>query len=399
MYVWAVDVSFIINHLGEERYKYYGAVTPPLIRSSNFSFNTVDELRQAFASEKNVYLYTRGNNPTTEILRKKLAALAGADDALVFSSGVAAIAAAIMSHVKAGDHIVCVQKPYSWTERLLRDYLPRFGVTTTFVDGTNTDNYVKASTSATKVWMLESPNTFTFELQDIEALTTLAKERNIVTVADNSYCTSLGQRCIEMGVDIEVHSASKYYGGHSDMVAGVLLAGRETVKKIFETEWMNLGAILSPDEAWMMLRSLRTLPLRLQRIQQTTEEVVRFLENHPLVEKVFYPFSNSHPQYQLARKQMKWCGGLFSALLRLETTEKVEEFCNHLRAFLMAVSWGGHESLVLPACSFFPRGQLSDDRYPYNLVRFYIGLEDASYLIGDLQNAFDQDKAKNVSQL
>lgn len=383
-----MDISYILNHLGEERESYFGAVAPPVIQSSNFAFKTVEDLRNSFSNERNVHLYTRGNNPTVEILRKKVAALAGAEDALIFSSGAAAVAAAIMSQVKSGDHIVCVKKPYSWTNKLLNNYLSRYNISVTMVDGNEVQNFVDASTEATTMWMLESPNTFTFELQDLKALSALAKARNIVTVIDNSYCTSIGQRCIEMGIDIEVHSATKYYGGHSDVVAGFLIGKRAMLDKIFATELLNIGAIISPHDASLLLRSIRTLPLRLEKIRHTTEAVVAFMKSHPQVERIMYPFDESFPQYDLAKEQMNWCGGLFSANIRAGSIEEMELFCNSLRAFLMAVSWGGHESLMIPACSFYPRNAFQSEIYSFNLVRFYIGLEDVNFLINDLKQAF-----------
>jgi cystathionine beta-lyase/cystathionine gamma-synthase len=273
-YIWVMDISYILNHLGEEREDYFDAVSPPVVQSSNFAFKTVQSFREAFATEKEAILYTRGNNPTVTILRKKIAALAGADDALVFSSGVAAIAAAVLANVKSGDHVVCVAKPYSWTGKLLTIYLNRFGVTATMIDGTSIQNFVEATSDNTVLYFLESPNSFTFELQDISAVVALAKSKNIVTVIDNSYCTSLGQRCIEMGVDIEVHSATKYYGGHSDVVAGVLIANQAMINKVFGTEFLNIGAIISPHDAWLLIRSMRTLPLRLAQTQKTTAAVV-----------------------------------------------------------------------------------------------------------------------------
>ncbi|MBK7149565.1 MAG: aminotransferase class I/II-fold pyridoxal phosphate-dependent enzyme [Bacteroidetes bacterium] len=383
-----MDISYILNHLGEERENYFGAVAPPVIQTSNFAFKTVEALRQSFTNERNVHLYTRGNNPTVEILRKKVAALAGAEDALVFSSGAAAVAAAVMSQVKAGDHVVCVKKPYSWTNKLLNDYLNRFNVTVTMVDGTDPQNFVSASHASTKLWMLESPNSFTLELQDLEAIASLAKERNIVTVVDNSYCTSLGQRCIEMGIDIEVHSATKYYGGHSDVVAGFLIGSRQMLDKIFATELLNIGGVISPHDASLLLRSMRTLPIRMQKIRETTEALVAFMKAHPQVERIIYPFDESFPQYDLAKEQMRWCGGLFSANIRAKSVEEVELFCNSLRTFLMAVSWGGHESLIIPACSFYPREAFQSEVYSFNMVRFYIGLEDVDFLINDLKQAF-----------
>lgn len=385
-----MDLSYILNHLGEERDNYFGAVAPPLIQSSNFAFKTVDELRKSFQQEKDVHLYTRGNNPTVEILRKKLAALAGAEDALVFSSGSAAVAAAILSQVKSGDHVVCVQNPYSWTAKLLKNYLSRFDVTVTMVPGIELSDYTDATTHNTKLWVLESPNTFTFQLQDVKSIATEAKRRGVITMIDNSYCTSLGQRCIEMGIDIEVHSASKYYGGHSDVVAGVLIASKSLTDKIFVTEFQNIGGIVSPHDAWLMLRSLRTLPIRLQRIADSTNKVVEFMELHPKVEKVLYPFSKKFPQFDLAQKQMNWCGGLFSIMLKVDGVQQVEEFCNSLHAFLMAVSWGGHESLIIPACSFYPAEYQGPRTQPYNLIRFYIGLEDVDFLLQDLKQAFEK---------
>ena len=383
-----MDISYILNHLGEEREEYFNAVAPPIMQSSNFAFKTVQALREAFVNEKNVALYTRGNNPTVSILRKKIAALAGADDALVFSSGAAAVAAAVMANVKAGDHVVCVAKPYSWTNKLLNSYIKRFDVSVTMIDGTSIQNFVDATTETTVLYFLESPNSFTFELQDIKAVAAFAKAQNIVTVIDNSYCTSIGQRCLEMGVDIEVHSATKYYGGHSDVVAGFLIANQAMIDKVFGTELLNIGGIISPHDAWLLIRSMRTLPLRLAQIQKTTEAVVAFMENHPQVEKVIYPFSKSFTQFELAQQQMTWCGGLFTAEIKAKDTEQIELFCNSLETFLMAVSWGGHESLIIPACSFYPKDDYRGSTFPFNTIRFYIGLENVDFLLQDLKQAF-----------
>lgn len=382
-----MDISYILNQLGEERSDYFNAVAPPIIQTSNFALPTVDALRKAFADEQHTHVYTRGNNPTVEILRKKIAALAGAEDSLVFASGAAAIAAAVIANVNAGDHVVCVERPYGWTNKLLNQFLTRFGVSTTMVDGSSVENFREATLPNTRLYFLESPNTFTFGLQDLEAVAKLAKEKNIITVIDNSYCTSIGQSCIKMGIDIEVHSATKYYGGHSDLVAGLVIGSQQMIKKIFNSEFQNLGGIISPLDAWLMIRSMRTLPIRLERIAKSTESLVAFMESHPQVEKVIYPFSKNFPQYHLAKKQMQWCGGLFTILLKTTDLTKIELFCNSLQAFLMAVSWGGHESLIMPACAFglSPNGSRVQ---PINMIRFYIGLEDENYLIEDLKQAF-----------
>jgi len=180
------DISFIINQLGEEREQYSNAITPPLFQTSNFAFRNVDELKKAIADEKNSHIYSRGNNPTVDILCKKIAALEDTDEALAFASGMAAISSSILSFVNSGDHIVCVRNNYSWTNMLMTRFLPRFGVETTFVDGRDTENFKKAIRNNTRIIYLESPNSLTFELQDIEAVAAIAKNAGITTLIDNS---------------------------------------------------------------------------------------------------------------------------------------------------------------------------------------------------------------------
>jgi cystathionine beta-lyase/cystathionine gamma-synthase len=220
------DISFIINHLGEDRENYYNTIAPPLFQTSNFAFRNVDELRKAIADEKNSHIYSRGNNPTLDMLCKKVAALEDTEDALAFASGMAAISSALISFVNSGDHIVSVRNNYSWTNMLMTKFLPRFGVETTFVDGRITENFIKAIRKNTRVIYLESPNSMTFELQDIEAVALVAKERGITTLIDNSYSSPLTQSPASMGIDIVLHSASKYLGGHSDIVAGMVSGTR-----------------------------------------------------------------------------------------------------------------------------------------------------------------------------
>lgn len=285
------SLSEIINHLGEDRDKNQNAVAPPLYQTSNFCFPDVASMRASLKKEFELPFYTRGVNPTVSTLRTKIAALAGAEDALVFASGSAAIAAAVLSVVKAGDHVICVQKPYSWTKHLLSEYLNRFSVTCTFVDGKDPNNFRNAIQDSTVLIYLESPNSITFELQDIEAVTSIAKEHKITTILDNSFSTPFNQKAIELGVDISVHSGSKYFGGHSDLVAGILCSSSARIDRIFAEEYMTLGAIISPHEAWLMLRSLRTMPLRIERARTSTLEVANFLDQHPKVNKVVYPMS------------------------------------------------------------------------------------------------------------
>jgi cystathionine beta-lyase/cystathionine gamma-synthase len=384
-----VDLSYIINQLGEEREKYFNAVSPPIIQTSNFAFDTVQDLREGISDEYAHTLYSRGNNPTLDILRKKLAALDGAEDALVFSSGVAAVSVPIIANVEKGDHIICVNKPYSWTNKLFNDLLPRFGITTTMIDGTRFENFEKAVQSNTKIIFLESPNTFTFELQDIASVAKLAKSKNILTMIDNSYCTPLYQQPIKMGIDLSMQTATKYIGGHSDTVAGIVSGTKEMMKKIFIADFLNIGAIISPFNAWLLLRSLRTFELRVERSGMSAQKIVAYFENHPKIQKIFYPFSKSFTQNDLAKKQMKKPGGMFSFILKTNSVEKIETFCNSLKRFLMAVSWGGHESLVFPACAPIKKTDYNSQNPEHNLVRFYIGLENPEVLIEDIERCLN----------
>lgn len=384
-----MNTSYILNQLGEKHESYFGAVAPPLVQSSTFAFPNVEAFRQAVFNQQEYSLYTRGKNPTTAIVAQKVAALAGAEDALIFSSGIAAISATVLSLISAGEHIICQQHPYNWTNKLCANILSRFGVEYSFVDGTSIENIERAIKPNTKIIYLESPNTFTFELQDLRAVAALAKQHNITTIIDNSYCTSLGQRCIEMGIDLEVHSMTKYYAGHSDVLAGCTIGSKKLIAKIFSSGFQNLGAIISPNDSWLLLRGMRTLPIRLKKVQETTEKVVEFLANHPKVEQVNYPFLASNPQYELAKKQMQWCGGLFSIQVKAKTIAEVEKFADSLNVFLLGVSWGGHESLAYPACA-----AMAEDTYkshfPFNLVRIYCGLEEPEYLIEDLKQALEK---------
>lgn len=387
-----MDTSYILNHLGEERYEYYGSVTPPIFQTSNFSFKTVDGMRQQLKKELEIPFYTRGFNPTVSILRKKIAALEKTEDALVFSSGSAAVAAAIMSVVKAGDHVVCVEKPYSWTYNLLSKYLSKYGVSTTFVNGTKPENFEETIQQNTKLIYLESPNSLTFELQNLEAIAVIAKAKNITTIVDNSYCSPLNQTPIDFGIDMMVHSATKYLNGHSDVVAGVVCASKERIKKMMQEEYMTVGSIISPYEAGMIIRGLRTLEIRVNKSNETTQKVIQFLEHHPRVKSLYYPFSENNAQLALAKKQMKNSGGLFSLTLNVDNVEQLEKFCNSLNYFLMAASWGGYESLMFPVCAL-SSSKSFENPLPWNLIRFYIGLEDADVLINDFKQAFEKIEA------
>ncbi|MBP7273733.1 MAG: PLP-dependent transferase [Saprospiraceae bacterium] len=382
-----MDITAILHELGEDREANKFAVVPPIFQTSNFTFSDLAHFRTALENEMASHIYTRGNNPTVEILRKKVAALEGAEDALIFSSGSAAIAAAVMANVQSGDHVICVQSPYNWTKILLTKYLSRFQVTATFVDGRDVENIKNVIQPNTKVLFLESPNSLVFELQDLSACAALAKQNNITTIIDNSYASPLYQQPIKMGIDIVVHSGTKYLNGHSDVVMGVVCAKQGMIQKIFEHEFMTIGAIISPHDASLAIRGLRTLQIRMERSNTTCQNIVEWLSKHPKIENIYYPHHPTHPQYVLAKKQMSGCGGLFSFYLKSDNLTDIENFVQRLQHFTMAVSWGGYESLILPTCVFYNIKGKQNPILPINFVRIYIGLEDETLLKNDLSQA------------
>ena len=383
-----MDLSYILNELGEEREHYFNAIAPPIIQTSNFRVNKVDELKELFDDEYSGYLYSRGLNPTVDILRKKLAALDAAEDCLVFNSGASAIFASVLANVKSGDHIVSVEKPYTWAQRMFDVILPRFGVTTTYIDGTAIENFERAILPNTSLIYLESPNSWSFSLQDIPAVAELARSENIITIIDNSYCTPLYQRPIEMGIDISMQTATKYISGHSDTLGGVLTGTRSMVKKIFDSEYLNTGTAIQPFNAWLLIRGLRTLPARLGRISQTTAKLISYLEKNPMVEKIIFPLHETFPQYELARRQMKGACGLVSFYIKATGRRQIVRFCESMKHIMMAVSWGGHESLILPKCASISDQEFDPSVEEHRQLRLYIGLEDPDYIIADLDQAF-----------
>lgn len=384
-----MDISYILNELGEDRDEYFRAVSPPIVQTSNFAFKTVDDLRKAFENEYGGWLYSRGLNPTVEILRKKLAALDGAEDCLVFNSGAAAIFASVLANVKTGDHIISVKDPYTWARKMFDQILPRFGVTVTYIDGRSITNFENAIQSNTTVIYLESPNSWMFDLQDLSAVAQLARSKNIVTICDNSFCTPLYQKPYEMGIDLVLQSATKYISGHSDVVAGVLSGSRKQIERIFNSEYNNIGSGIQPFNAWLLIRGLRTLPARLERITRTTQTVIDFLLSHPRVEEVIFPLHPSFPQYELAQRQMNGGCGLLTFTIKTQSCETIEKFCNSLKHILMAVSWGGHESLIIPKCAGLQRADFNPGLALHRSLRLYVGLEEPDYIVADLEQAFD----------
>ena len=361
------------------------AVVPPIYQTSLFTFADYAEMRAVFAGEAAHPIYSRVGNPTVALFEQKIASLEGAEAAKAFSSGMGAISAAVLSCCGAGDRIVAVRHVYPDAYRLFRTLLPRFGVHVDFVDGSHLAAVERAIDGA-KLLYLESPTSWMFDTLDLPALAALAHEAGVTTIIDNSWATPICQRPLAHGIDLVLHSASKYISGHSDTVAGVVAGRRDLVERIAREIHPYLGAKLAPFEAWLLIRGLRTLPLRMQRHQESALELAKRLARHARVRRVL------HPGLGGGSPTLTGWSGLFS--FEADPSLSIPAFCDALRLFKLGVSWGGHESLVVPASVVHQQQQgpnsARDFGVPENLIRLNVGLEDVEDLWRDLQQALNR---------
>jgi len=389
------DIETLLAHFAEDRSGYRGAVVPPIFQNSLFTFESWEAIDRAFDDRVENPIYSRGTNPSVRLVEDKLAALAGGERARLFSSGMAAITAAILHFVDAGDHLITVKNVYGPSNNLLNRYLSRkMNLRTTFVSGESVADFEAAVETGTRLIDLESPSSAVMGLQDIRAVAELASSRGIATMIDNTWATPLFQKPLDMGIDLEVHSCSKYLAGHSDLVAGAVIGSEEHIRAIALDELELLGGTLSPFEAWLMLRSLRTLPMRMGKHQSNAMAVARYLETHPKIRRVRYPGLKSHPQYDLGISQMTGFSGLMSFELDCLELPRIKAFFNNLSLFLIGVSWGGHESLIYaPAISYLkelPPDRFEDLGISPGDMRISVGLESSKDLIADLDQALKQ---------
>ncbi|HPF40020.1 MAG TPA: PLP-dependent aspartate aminotransferase family protein [Phycisphaerae bacterium] len=371
-------------HYGENREAMFGAAAPPIFQNSTFTYPDSASFHTRQDADATRFDYTRTGNPTTRILEQKIAKLEQGEDCRAFGSGMGAISAAILSCLKAGDHVVTIETVYGPTRRLFSDFLPRFGVETTYVRGTSIEDFEGAIKPNTRLFFVESPSSLFFELQDLPAVARLAREHEIVTMCDNSNATPVFQNPITMGIDVVIHTATKYIGGHSDVVAGLVVGSKERMRAIGRMEGELIGATCDPFAAWLMLRGLRTLPIRMERHRRSGLEVARFIASDPRVRRAFYPGLDLHPQHGLAKRQMRGQAGLFSFELRQASQEATFRVVDALKIFSIGVSWGGYESLAVPLNVVDPAtGE------PTWIIRLSIGLETVEDLKADLYQALN----------
>jgi len=381
----------ILNHDTYE--DQHGAVVPPLYQNSLFTFKDWDAIDRAFDDKAGNFIYSRLLNPTVKVAEDKIAQLCRGEKAKLCASGIAAVTSAILHCVRAGDHIITISNIYGPSNTFICSYLKdKFNISVTYVSGTQVSEFKDAIRDNTTLIFLESPASLTFELQDLRAVAKLARQHNIKTAIDNTWSSPLFQKPLELGIDIEIHSVSKYICGHSDVVAGVVVGSKEIIDAIITAEHELLGAKMAPFEGWLITRSLRTLALRMRAHQENAYHIAAFLESHNEVKRVFWPGLKSFAQYDLGQEQMSGYGGLMSFELATKDISKIKNFINALQLFKLGVSWGGHDSLVYaPVISYLK--ELSPENFHAmgineSIIRVSVGLEDRDDLIADLEQAF-----------
>jgi cystathionine gamma-synthase len=359
------------------------AVVPPIFQTSLFTFSRYDEMIASYRGEKVRPIYTRGLNPTVRMFEEMLAKLEGAEDALGFASGMSAISSAVLSFVEPGDRIVAVKHVYPDAFRLFGTILKRMKVEVTYIDGRDEEAIDKALPGA-KVLYLESPTSWVMEAHDVGALAALAKKHGAVSMIDNSWASPFFQRPITLGVDLVIHSASKYLGGHSDVVAGVVAGSKEMIARLKAEAYPYLGGKLSPFDAWLLIRGLRTLPLRMKAHEEAALTIARRLQELDVVEQVCHPaLANRLPA------GLNGTSGLFSFIFK--DGVDIRTFADHLKLFKLGVSWGGHESLIVPGEVVLQQKAQPNSAHTFGIharsVRLHVGLEGTEALWSDLQEA------------
>ncbi len=373
----------------------FGSLGVPIYQTSTFIFENAEQGGKRFALEEEGYIYSRLGNPTTATLERKLALLEGAEAAVATSSGMGAITSAIWPFLKEGDHIIAGQTLYGCTYAYLSHGISKFGVEVDFVDMSNPENVRKAMKENTRLVYLETPVNPTMLLSDIEAISKIAHENeNTMVVVDNTFATPYIQRPLSLGADIVVHSATKYLNGHGDIIAGIVAGSAELMAQVRLVGLKDMtGSVMSPNDAFLLMRGMKTLGVRMDRHVDNAMKVAEFLDNHPKVEVVHYPGLKSFPQYELAQKQMAKPGGMLS----FEVAGGVEagrKIMNSVELCSLAVSLGDTETLIEHPASMthstYSEEELAEAGIPQGLVRLSIGLEDVEDIIEDLRQALEK---------
>lgn len=365
-----------------------GPLATPIYQTSTFEVTDNDEQLRVTPTDR---FYTRYGNPTNTVAEQTVAELEGVEAALTFASGMGAITTTIMALLKAGDHIVAQRDIYGGATKFLSQWLPKFGIETTFVDTVEYEQHARAIRPNTKLLHVESPTNPTLRVVDLNKIADLARQHNLITMIDGTFGTPINQRPSESGIDLVMHSGTKYLGGHTDLICGIVAGRSELIEKIRSTR-TTLGNCMDPHASWLLVRGLKTLALRVARQNESALRVAEFLEQHAKVRRAHYPFLKSHPQYEVARRQMSGGGGMVSFEVE-GTGEDARRVSEAMRLFTLAPSLGGAESLVsipvLTSHAMIQPEQRAKMGVTEQMVRLSVGIENADDLIADLESALE----------
>ncbi|MHB9299814.1 methionine gamma-lyase [Fusobacterium polymorphum] len=373
----------------------YGTLAMPIYQTSTFIFDSAEQGGRRFALEEAGYIYTRLGNPTTTVLENKIAALEEGEAAVATSSGMGAISSTLWTVLKAGDHVVTDKTLYGCTFALMCHGLTRFGIDVTFVDTSNLDEVKNAIKENTRVVYLETPANPNLKIVDLEALSKLAhKNPNTLVIVDNTFATPYMQKPLKLGADIVVHSVTKYINGHGDVIAGLVITNKELADQIRFVGLKDMtGAVLGPQDAYYIIRGMKTFEIRMERHCKNAKKVVEFLNKHPKIERVYYPGLETHPGHEIAKKQMKDFGAMISFELK-GGFEAGKTLLNNLKLCSLAVSLGDTETLIQHPASMTHSPYTKEEREAAGitdgLVRLSVGLENVEDIIADLEQGLEK---------
>ncbi|MFC7392320.1 methionine gamma-lyase [Scopulibacillus cellulosilyticus] len=381
-----------VIHEGYDSLQHQGSLIPPLFQTSTFTFPTAQAGAERFAGEADGYVYSRLGNPTVKILEERIALLEQGEAALAFASGMAAVSATLFHLTKSGDHIICSEGVYGCTFGFLKLLEEKHYITHDYIPMDSEENLRAAICDHTSCIYIETPINPTMALIDLEMVARVAKEFDIPVVVDNTFCSPYLQQPLTLGCDYVIHSATKYIGGHGDVIAGIVVGPKNELETISTTTLKDIGGVIAPFNAWLLLRGLKTLPIRVDRHCDNAIKIAEHLKNHPQVEKVYFPGDKDFPQYELALKQMRRPGGMIGFEVK-GNLEDAQRFLNQCRLIKLAVSLGDAESLIQhPATmthSVIPKAERLKMGIKDNLIRLSVGLEAWEDIWDDLKQALD----------
>ncbi|KAA0957965.1 methionine gamma-lyase [Planococcus kocurii] len=393
-----MNIETAVIHKGYDSTKHHDSLVTPLYQTSTYSFANAEQGEDRFAGNCEGNIYSRLGNPTVRVLEERMAEIEGGQGALAFGSGMASVSAILIYLTKAGDHVLCSRGIYGCTFGLLEIMEEKYGITHSLVSMTTEEEVENAIRPETVCIYVETPINPTMELVNLEAVMAVAKKHNIRVVVDNTFCSPYLQNPLRMGADFVLHSATKYLNGHGDVVGGVLVGSdAEEMQHIRMTVQKDVGGIMSPFDAWLLLRGLKTLHVRMDRHVSNTKVVLEFLKQQEIVKNIYYPFDDSHPQVEIAKRQMREGGGLIS--FEIEGGKKeAQAFLNALSLIKIAVSLGDAETLIQHPATMTHAVVPPESRQAMgisdSLLRLSVGLEHTDDLIEDLNKAFEQVKPK-----